>query len=169
MNERTAEMIKSIQPQIDAELPLLVEKISGYAAEHKGELREALLEAIRQCALKARLLVEIALHDEKYLLDFQECAGYFDYRFLHELFQPALEPALASLKKRFTRCKEYEIIRVRRTYDHQIGRLALQLVHSLLTNGEPVGLLPEIPVFASTVWLSMGYYRNGQSVTATLV
>lgn len=43
MNERTAEMIRSIQPQIDAELPLLVEKISGYAAEHKGELREALL------------------------------------------------------------------------------------------------------------------------------
>ena len=196
MNERKAEMIRSIQPQIDAELPLLVEKISGYAAEHKGELREALLEAIRQCALKARLLVEngkkgkvcyivvsllassfetgrydlqIALHDEKYLLDFQECASYFDYRFLHELFQPALEPALASLKKRFTRCKEYEIIRVRRAYDHQIGRLALQLVHSLLINGEPVGLLPEIPVFASTVWLSMGYYRNGQSVTATLV
>ena len=58
---------------------------------------------------------------------------------------------------------------MRRTYDQQIGRLALQLVHSLLTNGEPVGLLPEIPVFASTVWLSMGYYRNGQSVTATLV
>ena len=195
MNERTEEMIRSIQPQIDAELPLLVEKISRYAAEHQGELREALFGVIRQCALKARPLMEsgkkgkvcyivvsllassfetgrydlqIALHDEKYLLDFQECAGYFDYRFLHELFQPALEPAFALLKKRFTRCKEYEVIRVRRAYDHMIGRLALQLVRGVLTSGEPARLLPEIPVFAPTVRLSMGYYRNGQSVTAIL-
>ena len=58
MNERTEEMIRSIQPQIDAELPLLVEKISRYAAEHQGELREALFGVIRQCALKARPLME---------------------------------------------------------------------------------------------------------------
>lgn len=195
MNERTEEMIRSIQPQIGAALPLLMEKISGYAAEHQRELWDAILEVIRRCALKARRLVEsgkkgkvcyivvsllassfetgkydlqIALRGEKYLLDFQECAGYFDYRFLHELFEPALEPALASLKKSFTRCKEYEVMRVRRAYDHLIGRLALQLVRGLLTSGEPAQLLPEIPVFAPSVRLSMGYYRNGQSVTATL-
>ena len=57
---------------------------------------------------------------------------------------------------------------MRRAYDHMIGRLALQLVRGVLTSGEPARLLPEIPVFAPTVRLSMGYYRNGQSVTAIL-
>ena len=47
-------MIRSIQPQIDAEFPRLMNEISGYAAEHQGGLREG----IRQCALKARPLME---------------------------------------------------------------------------------------------------------------
>lgn len=54
MNKRKAEMIRSIQPQIDAEFPRLMNEISGYAAEHQGGLREG----IRQCALKARPLIE---------------------------------------------------------------------------------------------------------------